>query len=429
MLTSDTMKKILLILVCLMTVATAGCAQNSKKVKELQRQRDKLQKELKQSQNELDKTKKDITSHKKTSRIIGEQLETKLAGIREAEERMNQLDSQMVVLQGDVNQVDAQLQEKREKYARALRMARAYRHVQSPTLFILSGQKLTQMTRRARNTNFFATIMRQMGEELLVKQGQLLSKQNDLLTAKSDMNTLMRDVMVQRHELGIQQVEQQRQIDNLNTKEKGLQTKLSKQRTQLAQLNKKIDEVIAAEVEAARKRAEAARKKAEEAARKKGGKTTGGSTSSSTGKWLTSEERALNGSFEQNKGRLPVPITGNYMLGERFGTYNVPGMNNVQLDNKGTNYIGKPGAKARAVFDGEVTAVFQFYGTKGVLVRHGSYISVYCNLSSVIVSRGQKLKARDLIGSVATNEDGKCVLHFQLRKETTKLNPESWIGR
>lgn len=426
------MKKILLILVCLLSVATAGCAQNSKKVKDLQKQRDKLQKELKQSQRELDKTKKDITSHKKTSRIIGEQLETKLAGIREAEERMNQLDSQMVVLQGDVNQVDAQLQEKREKYARALRMARAYRHVQSPTLFILSGEKLTQMTRRARNTNFFATIMRQMGEELLAKQGQLLSKQNDLLTAKSDMNTLMRDVMVQRHELGIQQVEQQRQIDKLNTKEKGLQTKLSKQRTQLAQLNKKIDQVIAAEVEAARKRAEAERRKAEEAARRKGGKTTGGKSSgstSSTGKWLTSEERALNGSFEHNKGRLPVPITGNYMLGERFGTYNVPGMNNVQLDNKGTNYIGKPGAKARAVFDGEVTAVFQFYGTKGVLVRHGSYISVYCNLSSVIVSKGQKLKARDLIGTVATNEDGKCVLHFQLRKETTKLNPESWIGR
>lgn len=426
------MKKILLILVCLLSVATAGCAQNSKKVKDLQKQRDKLQKELKQSQRELDKTKKDITSHKKTSRIIGEQLETKLAGIREAEERMNQLDSQMVVLQGDVNQVDAQLQEKREKYARALRMARAYRHVQSPTLFILSGEKLTQMTRRARNTNFFATIMRQMGEELLAKQGQLLSKQNDLLTAKSDMNTLMRDVMVQRHELGIQQVEQQRQIDKLNTKEKGLQTKLSKQRTQLAQLNKKIDQVIAAEVEAARKRAEAERRKAEEAARRKGGKTTGGKSSgstSSTGKWLTSEERALNGSFEHNKGRLPVPITGNYMLGERFGTYTVPGMNNVQLDNKGTNYIGKPGAKARAVFDGEVTAVFQFYGTKGVLVRHGSYISVYCNLSSVIVSKGQKLKARDLIGTVATNEDGKCVLHFQLRKETTKLNPESWIGR
>ena len=117
------------------------------------------------------------------------------------------------------------------------------------------------------------------------------------------------------------------------------------------------------------------------------------------------------------------------MIGNRFGVYNVKGLKNVQLDNKGTNYVGHPGARARAVFDGEVTAVFQFDGTKNILVRHGSYISVYCNLSSVIVTKGQKVKARDVLGTVATDADGNCVLHFQLRKETAKLNPEAWIGR
>ena len=197
--------------------------------------------------------------------------------------------------------------------------------------------------------------------------------------------------------------------------------------------------MVAAEVEAARKRAEAARKKAEEArkkaeAQRKKGKGTGKSTTKESktttpSTWLTPEEKALNGSFEQNRGRLPIPITGSYMLGERYGRYNVPGMSNVQLDNKGVNYIGKDGAKARAIFDGEVTAVFKFYNTKGVLIRHGSYISVYCNLASVQVSRGQKIRTRDLIGTIAKNEDGKCILHFQLRKETATLNPEKWIGR
>lgn len=416
------MRRLFLVILSLF-VLTAG-AQNSKKVRDLQKQRDKLQKELKRSQQELDKTRKDLSSHQRASKLINEQLETRLNGIREAEVRMNELDSQMVDLQGEVNYVDAKLQEKREKYARALRMARAYRHVQSPTLFILSGRTITQMARRARNTNYFASILRNMGEELIAKQNQLLGKQNDLLSAKSQMNQLIRTVMVERHELGVQQIEQQRQIATLDNKQKGLQTQLSKQRSQLAELNKKIDQVVAAEVEAARKKAEASRK------RNNGSSSSSSNNNSTAGsKWITPEERAINGSFEQNKGRLPVPITGSYMLGERFGTYNVPGMKNVQLDNKGTNYIGKSGARARAVFDGEVTAVFQFYGTKGVLVRHGSYISVYCNLSSVIVSRGQKIHTRDLIGSVATNEEGKCVLHFQLRKETTKLNPESWIGK
>lgn len=145
--------------------------------------------------------------------------------------------------------------------------------------------------------------------------------------------------------------------------------------------------------------------------------------------WKDPEEYKLNGSFEKNKGRLPVPITGSYQIGGRFGTYNVPGLKNVQLDNKGTYYIGRSGARARAVFDGEVTAIFQFGPTKNILIRHGSYISVYCNLSSVIVARGQKVSVRDLLGAVADDGSGNCVLQFQLRKEKAKLNPESWIGR
>lgn len=410
------------LLLCCLLFAFAANAQNSKKVKDLQKQRDKLQQELKKSQQDLTQTRQEISTHQRASRIIGEQLEVKLNGIREAEIRMAELEQQMEKMQNEIALVDMQLQGKRNNYARALRMARAYRHHPSPTLFVLSAKTLTQMSRRARNTNFFATVLRTMGEELLSKQGQLLNAQNDLLAAKNEMNNMMRDVMTQRHELGVQQIEQQRQIANLDSKQKGLQDQLAKQRNQLSQLNKKIDQVVAAEVEAARKRAEAARKK-EEAKNKKN------RTNATTGKFITTEDKQLNGSFEQNKGRLPIPLTGSYMIGERFGTYNVPGMKNVQLDNKGTNYIGKPGARARSVFDGEVTAVFQFFGTKGVLIRHGSYISVYCNLSSVIVSKGQKVHARDLIGTIATNEDGKCVLHFQLRKETTKLNPEAWISK
>ena len=88
---------------------------------------------------------------------------------------------------------------------------------------------------------------------------------------------------------------------------------------------------------------------------------------------------------------------------------------------------GKPGAYARAVFDGEVSAVFQYNGLTNVLVRHGSYISVYCNLSSVRVKKGSLVRTRDIIGEVSTDKSGNAVLHFQLRKETVKLNPEQWI--
>lgn len=413
-------------------------SQNSKQVKALKQQRDKLQQQLKKSQQELERTKKNITQHKKTEIQLGQQMETKLQDLKDAETQIDSIENSVVSLQGEVDTLSMKVMNKKDKYCRALRMARAYRHETSPTMFILSGKTILQMTRRARNTNTFAGIMRTLGEDMTTKQSELLTRQNHLLSEKTKMNTLMQNTMLERQSLGMKQREEKQTISTLSSKQQGLQSQLTKQRNQLAALNKKIDQVIAAEIEAARKRAEAERKRREEAERKKkqqsdsksGSKSAGTSSSSSKVEtWLTPAERVLNGSFEQNKGRLPVPITGAYKIGERFGIYNVPGMSNVQLDNKGTNYIGQTGAKARCVFDGEVTAVFQFYGTKGVLVRHGSYISVYCNLSSVNVSRGMKIKARDIIGAVALNEDGKCVLHFQLRKETAKLNPELWIAR
>ena len=140
---------------------------------------------------------------------------------------------------------------------------------------------------------------------------------------------------------------------------------------------------------------------------------------------MTSVDRKLSGSFEANRGRLPMPITGAYRVVSHFGQYNVEGLKGVKLDNKGINILGQPGARARSIYDGEVSAVFGFSGSMVVMVRHGSYISVYCNLSSVSVIRGQKVSTRQALGTVGRDN----ILQFQLRHNMSKLNPESWIGR
>lgn len=142
-------------------------------------------------------------------------------------------------------------------------------------------------------------------------------------------------------------------------------------------------------------------------------------------KALDTEDRKLNGSFERNRGRLPMPVTGSYRIVSHFGQYNVEGLKNVRLDNKGINILGSQGASARSIFDGEVSAVFSFGGSMVVMVRHGKYISVYCNLRSVNVRRGQRVSTRQALGVIGTDN----ILQFQLRRGTEKLNPEAWIGR
>ena len=103
----------------------------------------------------------------------------------------------------------------------------------------------------------------------------------------------------------------------------------------------------------------------------------------------------------------------------------------VKLDNKGIDIQGKPGAQARAIFDGKVAAVFQLNGLFNVLIRHGNYISVYCNLSSASVKTGDTVKTKQSIGQVFSDgmDNGRTVLHFQLRREKEKLNPEPWLNR
>ena len=139
---------------------------------------------------------------------------------------------------------------------------------------------------------------------------------------------------------------------------------------------------------------------------------------------LSSADRLVSGGFEANKGRLPSPVAGGRIV-SHFGQHGVEGLPGVVLDNKGINILGSQGCAARAIYDGEVSAVFDAGGTMGVLVRHGAYISVYCNLKSVSVSKGQKVSTRQSLGVVGRDN----ILQFQLRKERDKLNPEVWLAR
>ena len=141
---------------------------------------------------------------------------------------------------------------------------------------------------------------------------------------------------------------------------------------------------------------------------------------------VSSEDRQLSGNFESNRGRLPMPISGSYRIVNHFGTNHVTDVKgHVTLDKKGIDIKGQPGAAVRCIFDGEVSAVFSYAGTTVVIVRHGSYLSVYCDLASVNVSRGQKVSTRQTLGRVGAEG----LMQFQLRHGSAKLNPEGWLAR
>lgn len=136
---------------------------------------------------------------------------------------------------------------------------------------------------------------------------------------------------------------------------------------------------------------------------------------------LSSADRAMTGSFANNKGRLPMPVSGRIV--KRFGTYNVSGLSHVKLSSNGIAIKASAGSPVRSVFKGEVTNVSHVGGSTLVMVRHGAYISIYLNLGSVSVSKGQQVGTGQTLGTV----DSSGIFQFQLHKETQKLNPEQWL--
>lgn len=142
---------------------------------------------------------------------------------------------------------------------------------------------------------------------------------------------------------------------------------------------------------------------------------------------VSSEDRRLSGNFESNRGRFPMPITGPYQIVSTLGQNRVEGLKGTTMKElRGIELKGKPGAQARCIFDGEVSGVARYGDAMIVIVRHGTYLSVYSDLSSVNVTRGQKVSARQTLGAVSN----RGTMQFQLRRlNGSLLNPLAWVSR
>ena len=391
----------------------------------------------------MQSTKNDVKSQLGNLALLSGQIEERQKYIQTIENDVKAIQQEISRLERDLKSLQKELKEKRQKYELSVKYIYRNKSIQDKLMFIFSAEDFGQMYRRLRYVREYADYQRLQGLQVQRKQKQVTEKANSLKNSRKAKEDLLKQGEAEKAKLEAQEQERKLILSGLQKKQRSIQSELAKQRRSADKLNAQIDRLIEIEIEKARKRAEEeARRKAEEARKKaeaaKGSTETSASTKKETVKTsvekleaykVDSEDRRLSSSFEKNKGILPVPITGPYVVVGHYGQYQVKGLRNVKLDNKGMDIKGKAGANARAIFDGEVSAVFQYNGLTNVLVRHGSYISVYCNLSTVRVKKGSLVRARDVLGEIHTNAEGETILHFQLRKETVKLNPELWIHR
>ena len=423
--------------------ALAGClclllplmAQSNKLIKELESKRGALQKQIAESESLLQTTTKNVSSQLKGLAALTGQIEERKRYILAINSDMDAIDRELVSLERQLNQLQKELKDKKTKYAASVNYLYRNHTIQDKLLFIFSAQTLEQTYRRLRYVREYASYQRMQGEEIQKKQKQINDKRAELTETRKAKENLLKERENEKTTLERQEKEQKALVDSLRKKQRSLQSEINKKRKEANQLNARIDRLIAEEIEKARKRAEEEARR-EAAARKKAEKTESPSATKPKAEPLEAytmnkADRELSGSFASNRGKLPVPVTGPYIITSHYGEYTVPGLRGVKLDNKGIDIQAKPGAQARAVFNGKVAAVFQLNGLFNILVRHGAYISVYCNLSTASVKADDTVKTGQTLGTIFSDgaDGGRTVLHFQLRREKEKLNPEPWLNR
>lgn len=410
-------------------------AQSNKLIKELESKRGALQKQIAESESLLQTTTKNVGSQLKGLAALTGQIEERKRYILAINSDMDAIDRELVSLERQLNQLQKELKDKKTKYAASVNYLYRNHTIQDKLLFIFSAQTLEQTYRRLRYVREYASYQRMQGEEIQKKQKQINNKRAELSEARKTKENLLKERENEKTTLERQEKEQKALVDSLRKKQRSLQSEINKKRKEANQLNARIDRLIAEEIEKARKRAEEEARR-EAAARKKAEKTESPSATKPKAEPLEAytmnkADRELSGSFASNRGKLPVPVTGPYIITSHYGEYTVPGLKGVKLDNKGIDIQAKPGAQARAVFNGKVAAVFQLNGLFNILVRHGAYISVYCNLSTASVKADDTVKTGQTLGTIFSDgaDGGRTVLHFQLRREKEKLNPEPWLNR
>lgn len=407
-------------------------SQSTPKIRQLEKERNELHQRISESESLLKSTGNDVKSQLDNLALISGQIDERRRYLSAIQKDINSIQQEINRLEGELKVLNADLKLKRERYEKSLKYLHRNSSIQEKLMFIFSADNLSQMYRRLRYVRQYADFQRLKGEEIKSKLAEIKDKKKVTEETYDAKLALLKHQETEKKKLEEQEADRKKLLASMQKKQRQLKNEIDKQRKAANKLNAEIDRLIAIEIEAARKRAEEERRRKEAEAKKQ--QPSGKEVSKPVTKQMDvynvdDSDRKLSGTFERNKGRLPIPVTGPYVIVGHYGQYQVEGLRNVRLDNKGIDIKAKRGAMARTIFDGEVTAVFQYNGLANVLVRHGSYISVYCNLESVIVKQGSQLKTRDVIGQISTDSDGNTVLHFQLRKEKDKLNPELWIAK
>lgn len=420
------------IILLVISFSAVGYGQKSSTVRKLEKQRKEALAEIEETNKLLQETAQTAKTSLNRLNLLSKQILSRKKVISLLNREIDEIEKDIMDIQGQIRSLNQELKTKQSNYGKSMKGLYKRQGSLDKFLFVLSAESFSQSVRRMRYLREYADWQKRQAGTIVAKKEEISKKQAEMEKTRASKRALLGTRQLENKKLESEELSQKNEVQLLNKKQKELKADLQKKRRQAEALNRQIEKQIAEEIARAERQAQEASKKGKgkssesnkSAVREKRVADTKG------GYAMTKAEKKLSDNFANNKGRLPYPVSGRYTVVATFGEQQHQQLKYVRTSNSGIDIQTAPGIEARSVFNGVVTRVFVVPGyNNSVIIRHGNYLTVYSNLSQVYVKAGDQVSTRQVIGRIYSDpENGNStVLHFQLWKEKTKLNPLPWL--
>jgi len=370
--------------------------------------------------------------------ILKKKLEMREELIRTIQQELNKLNDEIILTQQNISYLNAELTKLKNDYARMLQHAQkkqTYKGLDD-LLFLLSADDFYQAYQRFKYIQDYSRFREKQGREIIQHQKKLQEQLALLQEQLNQKQQLLSQEEAEKETLAKEREEEEKELQEIQKKEKELRAELEKKKKQAQELQLAIKKLIEEEIKRKKEEAEKLAKMKEEKAKenkaiteKKNEKKETNIAEKPSVPMLSKEAELIGTNFELNKGKLPWPISTGFICAN-YGEYEHPAIKGFVMFNNGIELCTQQPVKVQAVFNGEVTGIaLSPMGGKLVIIRHGEYLTVYSNLQEVYVKQGDKVNAKQTIGTVMRNEDGNNYsLNFQIWKGQKTLDPKLWLA-
>ena len=402
----------------------------------LEQRKAQIQKEIRDNEKMLQSVKSKEKSAMNVFMIQKNKIRLKENLINTTEKQTKLLANDMYINQLKINKLNKELIVLKQDYAKMIVKSYKSRSEQSRAMFILSSETFLQAYKRAQYLKQYTNFRKSQGEEIKSKSTDLIVINKKINSQKIVKQKLLAENVKERTVLEKEKVEQEKLVNEIKKDKNRIVSDIRKKQKESKTIDRQIDRIIREAIAEANRKAAIEKAKAKalaeksKATQKEVAATAAKEPVSSSRIELTPESKLVADNFRSNRGNLPWPVDKGFIsLG--YGDQPHPIYNSLVIHNSGVEITTNDGASALAVFGGEVFSVMVVSPVnKVVMIQHGDYFTVYQNLSSVNVSKGDKVSIKQSIGRIRTNGDtGKTVLKFLLLQNTTTNDPKSWLAR